>query len=378
MANKAEITKKKTSTKKTLVNAKKTVVKKADTKSKKNKKGNKKIDIKLIFGLISIFLIIGIIITSIVLNKKEEVVITIDNIKYTESDFNMYAYLIKYDYFGIDGTNLSEETLNTQVSNDSEQTIREYLKEKTISKLKVSASILRIAKENNITLNKNDLQEIKEEKDKFIEKLGGMKAFKQMLKDNQTNEESYMEVAKANKLYDLIYNSLYKEGKRNDLSEEEIATYTKSYANDYVKIKQIILLKKDLETNTYLSDTTLNQKEALAKNLVKKAKDKENFDSLIIKYSEGYTEDNISEYYLKSELVEELRTAIDSLKIGDISGVVSTEYAYHIVVREELDDKKLEDYLNSKREEKFIKNISDNLEKIVIINSDYLKEITVK
>ena len=346
MANKKEITKKNASTKKTLVNAKKTVVKKADTKSKKNKKGNKKIDIKLIFGLISIFLIIGIIITSIVLNKKEEVVITIDNIKYTESDFNMYAYLIKYDYFGINGTNLSEETLNTQVSNDSEQTIREYLKEKTISKLKVSASILRIAKENNITLNKNDLQEINAEKDKFIEKLGGMKAFKQMLKDNQTNEESYMEVAKANKLYDLIYNSLYKEGKRNDLSEEEIATYTKSYANDYVKIKQIILLKKDLETNTYLSDTTLNQKEALAKNLVKKAKDKENFDSLIIKYSEGYREDNISEYYLKSELVEELRTAIDSLKIGDISGVVSTEYAYHIVVREELDDKKLEDYLN--------------------------------
>ena len=373
MAGKTEITKKKTTKKNTSTVGKKTIV-----KSVKNKKENKKFNIKIIFGLISIVLVIGIIITTIVLNKKEEEVITIDNLKYTESDFNMYAYLIKYDYFGIDGTNLSEDVLNTQVSNDNEQTIAEYLKEKTISKIKVSASILRIAKENNITLNKDDFKEIDEEKDKFIETLGGKKAFKQMLKDNQTTEDAYINVAKINKLYDIIYNTLYKEGKRNDLSLEELDNYTKSYANDYVKIKQIILLKKDLETNTYLSDTTLNQKEALAKDLAKKAKEEKNFDSLVIKYSEGYDEENISEYYLKSELVEELKNAINSLKVGDISEVVSTEYAYHIVVREELDDKKLEDYLNSKREEKFIKNISDNLEKIVIINSDYLKEITVK
>lgn len=373
MANKAEITKKKTSTRITNVNAKK-----ADAKSKKNKKRNKRIDIKLIFGLISIFIIAAVIITTIILNKKEEIVITIDNIKYTESDFNMYAYLVKYDYFGVDGTNLSEETLNTQVSNDSEQTIGEHLKEKTISKIKVSASILRIAKENNITLDNNDLEEIEEEKDKFIETLGGKEAFKKMLKDNQTTEEAYIEVAKIDKLYDIIYNSLYKEGKRNDLSEEEIDTYSKNYQTDYVKIKQVILLKKDLDTNTYLDETTLNQKEALAKDLAKQAKEVKNFDSLIIKYSEGYQDEVVSEYYLKSELVEELRNVINSLDIGGISGVVSTEYAYHIVIREELDDAKLEDYLNSKREEKFIENISDNLEKIAIINGDYLEEITVK
>ena len=77
-------------------------------------------------------------------------------------------------------------------------------------------------------------------------------------------------------------------------------------------------------------------------------------------------------------LVDELKTAINKLDIGDISDVVSTDYAYHIVVREKLDNEKLDEYLDTKREEKFIKNISNNLEKIVIINGDYLEEITVK
>ena len=377
MTKTGEVTKKTTKKKSNGTNSSTSKKRSVTTKSTQNKKG-KKTNLKFIFGLISILAIIIVVIISIALIKKEEVVITIDNIKYTESDFNMYAYLIKYDYFGIDGTNLSEETLNTQVSNDSEQTISEYLKEKTISKIKVSASILRIAKENNITLNDSDLEEIEKEKDKFIETLGGKKEFKQMLKDNQTNEDAYMEVAKINKLYDIIYASLYNEGKRNDLTTEEIDNYKESYQEEYVKIKQIILLKKDLETNTYLDETILNQKEALAKDLAKKAKETDNFDNLIIKYSEGYNGEVTSEYYLKTELIEELKEVVSKLEVGGISGVVSTEYAYHIVIREELDNDKLNDYLNSKREEKFISDISDNLEKIAIINSDYLEEITIK
>ena len=348
------------------------------TKNAKNKKGKNKVSIKLILGLIGLIIFVSLIIISIILSNKEETIITIDGIKYTESDFNMYAYLVKYDYFGIDGTKLTEETLETLISNDSEKTIGEYLKEKTISKIKVSAAILRIAEEYNITLNEEDLKEIADEKKLFIEKVGGKKEFKLLLKDNDTNEEAYMKVAKINKLYDIIYNSLYREGKRNDLTTEELDIYKKSYQTDYVKIKQIILLKKDLENNTYLSEAIINQKESLANSLAKEAKETKNIDSLIVKYSEGYQNEVKSEYYLKDNLVDELKTAINKLDIGDISDVVSTDYAYHIVVREELDNEKLNEYLDTKREEKFIKNISNNLEKIVIINGDYLEEITVK
>lgn len=362
-------------------NNKKNISKSSNTKSTKNNKNKKRENktwIKVVFGLVSVVLILVTIILSSLLKPEDKVVITLDQVKYTESDFNMYAYLIKYDYFGIDGTDLDESILNTQISNDDEQTIGEYLKEKTISKMKISAAILRIAKENNITLNEKDLKELKKEKNEFIKELGGKSFYKEMLNKNKTNDDAYEEVAKIDKLYERIFESLYSVGKRNDLTEEELYNYTLNYQNEYVKIKQIILLKKDILNNKYLDETTINQKEALAKNLAKQASDGENFDSLIKKYSESYDENYTSEYYLKSDLVGELKEAIEQLKDGDISKVVSTDNAYHIIIRETLDDKKLEEFLNSKRKAKLVQNVSDNLEKIAIINSDYLKEITVK
>ena len=125
-------------------------------------------------------------------------------------------------------------------------------------------------------------------------------------------------------------------------------------------------------------NTLINQKEILAKELVRQAKEGTDFNALIKKYSEGYNENYTSEYYLKSDLIEVLRNSIEKLVVGDISDVISSEYAYHIVIREELDNEKLDDYLDSKREEKLIQDIANNLEKIAIINSDYLEEITVK
>lgn len=378
MVEKKEITKKKTTKKNIKTKTNNTNKKSSNIKSKKNKKGKKKIDKKIIFISLSLLIFILIVTLSFTLKTKEKVIITLDNVEYTESDFNMYVYLIKADYFGIDGTDLSESTLNTQISNDTEMTIGEFLKEKAISKIKTTAAILRIADENNITLTNKELDEIDAEKQEFIKKLGGDSEFKLMLKKNQTNTEAYMEIAKVEKIYSKILNSLYQESQRNDFNEEELENYKKSYQKEYVKLKQIILLKKDLNTNKYLDETTLNQKETLAKQIVKLAKDGEKFNDLIKKYSEGYTGEIKSEYYLKSTLVKELKETVNLLKVGDISKVVSSDYAYHIVIREELDNSKLEEYLNLKREEKLIEDITDNLNKIAIINGDYLDEITVK
>lgn len=352
------------------------------TKEKRVTKNKKKNTIiknkKMLISTVCILLVVLILIfvISFRFRDKAEVVITIDNIEYTEKDFNMYAYLIKYDYFGIDGTNLSESTLSTLVSSDSDLTIGEYIKEQTISKIKISAAILQIANKNKITLSESDLEEIEEEKQVFIEKLGGEDKFKQLLKDNFTDEETYIEVAKVNKLYSKVFEKLYAKGKRFDLEDDEISKYEISYQSDYVKIKQIILLKKDLDTNEYLDDTTLNQKKLLAQSVVDKAKNGEDFDDLIDSYSEGSSDD--SEYYLKTELIEELQTSINSLEVGGISDVISTDNAYHIVLREKLDNDKLEEYLDSKRETKLVEDIAETLDSLAIINSEYLEEIKVR
>ena len=350
------------------------------TKNKKSSKSKSKINLnkKILISVICVCFIALAIIFCLTTTNKEKVVITIDNIEYIESDFNMYAYLIKYDYFGIDGTDLSESTLNTQVSGESDLTIGQYIKEQTISKIKISAAILRIATQNKITLSESDLEEIESEKQIFIEKLGGDKEFKQLLKDNKTNENAYDEVAKVNKLYSKIFDKLYAEGKRLDLTDDELSKYQSSYEYDYVKIKQIILLKKNMDTNEYLDDKTLNQKKLLAQGIIDKAKQGYKFDDLIDTYSEGTYDGSKSEYYLKSELIDELKEAINSLEVGNISDVVSTDYAYHIILKENLDSYMLDEYLDSKREEKLIEDIAEALDSLAIINSSYLDEIQVR
>ena len=59
---------------------------------------------KIILGVSILLIILIISLTIFVVKKKNKVIITIDDIQYTEEDFNMYAYLVKFEYFGVDGT----------------------------------------------------------------------------------------------------------------------------------------------------------------------------------------------------------------------------------------------------------------------------------
>ena len=311
--------------------------------------------------------------------SKNKVVITIDGSDYTSSDFMIYLYSVKYNHFGEDNTDLPEATLNTQVDSTSDMTIREYLKEKTVEEIKIAASVNRIAKENNITLTDEALKELEEEKEEYINNLGGESAFKKFLKKNNTTEESYDKMAKTDKLYKLIYDALYSEGKVNDLTDEEKEEARSEYYANYKKIKQIVLATVDSTTKESLSETTINQKEALAKAILEEAQSGVNFDDLIKKYSEDAVakEPPYDMYYQNGDLLEEIEGMVNNLNTGDI-GEVKTKYAIHIIQRQELDDAKLSVVYEKKREEKLLKNVSESLEKISIIYQNAFEKLEIK
>ena len=70
-----------------------------------------------------------------------------------------------------------------------------------------------------------------------------------------------------------------------------------------------------------------------ANEVLKKIKNGEDFDSLIEEYNDdsGQPKDGYS--FGKGEMVEEFEKAAFALKIGEISGLVKTEYGYHIIKR---------------------------------------------
>lgn len=328
------------------------------------------------FGILLLIIIIVILfIKNMSINYK---VVTINNNDYYKNDFMIYLYSAKYNYFG--KKDVSDDDLNVVIDEESKMTVREYLKEIALSDLKTASAIKEMANDNNIFLNNKDLEELKSDKKEFIKSLGGNKSFKEFLKNNNTTEESYDNMAESDKLYQKIIKKLYSEGAVNDLDEEELNNANNTYGVNYYKIKQIILTTIDITTGKNLSSTTINQKETLANSIVQEANSGIEFDKLIKKYSEDAVdkEPPYYVYYKKGELLSELENVVQELKPGQISKPIKTKYAYHIIQKLELDDYKLYDYYDDLRKEKCIDDLKDYLDDLKVIYHDAYEKIEVK
>mgnify|MGYP004508206143 CR=1 FL=1 len=160
---------------------------------------------------------------------------------------------------------------------------------------------------------------------------------------------------RTNKLYDKVFTSLYAKGKRNYLTNSEISKETNNYNNEYYKVNQIVLGIVDNSTLQSLSNTVINQKLTLIETIYKEAKSGVNFEDLVNKYSEEASEDN-NLYFTKDDVLDEVYNVVDSLDTDEISDVIKTKNAYSIIKRLPLDDKKLDEYLETKAKEYSIFN----------------------
>jgi len=354
-------------------------------KSKKSKKGSKLDNIfsfiKKHIKLIILFIVLLAVLLGIILglkNSSDKKIVTIDGIVYTESDFMIYLYSAKYNYFG--DRDINQDELDVVYNDEDKMTVREYLKLKAMSDIKTAAAIKSLASDNNILLTEKDYSELETDKEEFISELGGKSKFKKFLKENNTTEESFDKMSETDKLYKKLLNNLYGEGKLKDLTEEEYNDAKNNYKSNYVKINQIILTTVDVNTGKSLSVTTINQKEALARTIVSDAKNGTSFVNLLKKYSEDAIDKEAPyySYYKKGELLPEIEDEVFLLKVGEISKPIKTKYAYHIIEKLELDDSKLGDYYDDLREEKSIEDIKKYLEDLKIIYHDAYENIKIK
>lgn len=332
--------------------------------------------ISIIISCLILFIVLFIIIMNISIDYK---VVTINNKEYTKNDFNIYLYSAKYNYFG-NVENITKDDLKVIINDETNMTVSEYLKNTALNDIKTAAAINSLANDYNIFLDDEDYKELDNEKEKFIESIGGNKEFKKMLKDNESSETAYDKMSETDKLYKKILKKLYSEGKINDLTEEELVSAKETYKSNYVKIKQIILTIIDLNTGKSLTSTTINQKETLASKIVEEAKTGIEFDKLISKYSEDAIdkEPPYETYYKKGELLSELDEIAFNLTPGEISKVIKTKYAYHIIQKLELDNFKLEEYYDDLREEKCINDLKEYLDELKLIYHDAYEKIEVK
>jgi len=102
---------------------------------------------------------------------------------------------------------------------------------------------------------------------------------------------------------------------------------------EMAQVRHILFATRDSNTGAELSDTRKAEKRLQAEAVLKRARQGENFDTLVQEYSEDLgTKDSKGEYiFARGQMVPEFEAAAFSLGPNAISDLVTTVYGYHII-----------------------------------------------
>ena len=338
--------------------------------------------IYILYIVLGVILITLLTLLGIFLCKKvqgERTVISIEGIDYNQNDYMMYLRVAKNKLFDENTTRLPKATLNTIIDSDTNLNTESYLRQKVEENLKIAGAIEKIAKDNDINLTQSDEDELEKEKQEFISKKGGKIKFYEFLYENRTNEKAYDKIARLEKLYTKVYNELYASGKKYDLTEKEIKAAKVTYEAEYKKARQIFLLTVDPTTKKDLSASVIEQKKLLAETIRKELNESSDFDEYIKKYSDDAIDKDppYDMYFKDGQMIKEVEETVNELEVGEISQVVKSSYGFHIIKRDALDDEFFNKYLESKRENKFLIDISNIVKECKIIIQDSFTTLKV-
>lgn len=145
------------------------------------------------------------------------------------------------------------------------------------------------------------------------------------------------------------------EGSDSYPTDAEVLAYAQDDLGCF-RVKHILLMTVDQRSNEPLDDAAIAQKKAQAEDLLAQLQSADDpvalFDQLMDEYSEdggltanpdGYVFDS------SSSLVGGFREAALALQVGEISGIVETDYGYHIMLRLPLDPADYRDALVAQR-----------------------------
>ncbi|KYO65500.1 foldase protein PrsA [Thermovenabulum gondwanense] len=176
------------------------------------------------------------------------------------------------------------------------------------------------AKKQNIAVTDED---INKELEKIYEAYGGETAFKQNLAMGGYSFEEYKKnLAMSIKTKKLI-------APRISITEEEMKSYFNEHKDEFAQ-------KEQVRARHILVDD-----EKLANEISAKLKNGQDFAELAKQYSKDTASKESGGdlgFFSRGDMVKEFEDAAFSLKVGEISSPVKTQYGYHIIKVEEKKD----------------------------------------
>ena len=291
--------------------------------------------------------------TEIVLTTdfKENEVFRINTESCTTPEMMVYMSTLQAQYESVFGREIWEKDLGGF-------TLEQQLKDTILARLAQIKVMNLLAKNYGVTLSEEENALIEKAAAEYLSKLkpGEISA---MGVTGEMIEMLYREYAMANKVYSEITKDINPE-----ISDDEARN---------ISVKHILIKTYSLDEKGEKVEYTERQKEDAHKRIreiQKKIRNGEDFDSLVEEYNE---DDKSVHIFGKGTMPKEFEEASFNLDTDQISGIVETEYGYHIIKcistfdRDETDQNKVKIVEERKNEAfnqvyvEFVKGLYSNL-----------------
>ena len=255
------------------------------------------------------------------------------NCSYFEYQLGMLAA------YGMSGdlVNVEDGSVNWDAPFSEDQTLSQYVKEETKSAVTFYAVAENLAAELGVTLTEEDETAIADNRASMVEELGGEDAYAQYLDELGVDEETFTRLQSASLLIGDMTDLTLQEGSELYLPEEDYDQYATSAAH-------ILLATQDTAPGAALSEEEIAEKRQTAEDLLTQLQASDDVVTLFGQLADEYSEDpgraeNPDGYiYTPGTMVAVFEDAAAALEPGQVSGIVESDYGYHIILRKDLSE----------------------------------------
>lgn len=271
----------------------------------------------------------------------DTVLLTVNGTEVTAEEYlywlgNMTSY---YDaMMGMYGGSLN---LDEAVDSDG-TTWGGQLKESAYQNVLLIAVTPEAAAQYGITLDDEDMAELRQQRESNIENAGGEEEYARQLQGMGISDKTSFELDRVSalfaKLQEAYTQNLLTAGGADALTDEDMAAYLEETGT--LRAKHILLLTKDPDTGEEYDDAKKAEQKAKAEDILAKLReDPTQFDTLMNENSEDSGLSSFPDGYLfgPNEMVTEFEEGTRALAVGEISDIVESTYGYHIILRLDAD-----------------------------------------
>ena len=210
-----------------------------------------------------------------------------------------------------------------------------------------------VGAKEGLTLSQETVDGVEADRATIQEQLGDEKTAEHYYWLNMMTPDVFQKMCLAGEMGTLLQEHYFGQGSAGYPTDAEVVAYAQDDLG-YYRAKHILLLTKNMEetvtnedgTSGYapLDEATVAEKKAKAEDLLAQLRaaadpvalfdtlmNENSEDSGLSAYPDGYTA-------YKGQMVPEFEEAALALKDGEISGVVESDYGYHIILRLPLED----------------------------------------